>query len=350
MEELLAGAARATGTTVELLDDLSFSNRATVARVRLGDGHTAIAKRPFEAETFAREVEAFRLIPPSARPAFMGSADGVFVMEDLGSGPSLADVLLGDDGAAAERALLAWAGSLGTAVGATMRRGAPTGRIPVASGVEAFIGLAGDLDVSVPAGLDEDVGRIEDTMAAASPWLAYCPGDTCPDNNRVLGDGTVRFFDFEGSGWRHASTEAAYCRAPFCTCWCVAWLPEGTTVAMEDAFLQACQPPQPDEFRAATGLAAVWWTLRTADLFCGFVSGGWSARMRAIAPIDARQYFVLRLAAIEAEAARIPALAALAHRLREAIVERWAEAAVAPAYPAFRTTMYEPPGRRDQYP
>jgi len=106
------------------------------------------------------------------------------------------------------------------------------------------------------------------------PRLAYCPGDTCPDNNRVLDDGSIRLFDFEGAGWRHAATEAAYCRAPFCTCWCVAAMPAEILASMESEFLSALGPPRLSEFRAAVGLAAVAWTLTTFDYFRRFVIEG----------------------------------------------------------------------------
>ena len=167
------------------------------------------------------------------------------------------------------------------------------------------------------------------------PRLAYCPGDTCPDNNRVLDDGSIRLFDFEGAGWRHAATEAAYCRAPFCTCWCVAAMPAEILASMESEFLSALGPPRLSEFRAAVGLAAVAWTLTTFDYFRRFVIEGTRVGPPR-APADGRQYVVFRLAAIESERDRLPALGELAYRLRKAIVARWPSSAELPSYPAFR--------------
>lgn len=274
LDEVVRLAGELTGQPAVLVEDLSFSSRAVIARVGFGDGGRAIAKRPFEQSAFASELEAFRLLPADARPALIGTASGTLVMEDVGAGPSLADLLLGSDRGSAELALHAWARTLGGALKATMRTGVPTVPFDYGAGMEHLVGLADDLQVTVPAGVGHEAAGIRELLSAASPWLAYCPGDTCPDNNRVLGDGSVRLFDFEGSGWRHTATEAAYCRAPFCTCWCLAALPAGVTTAMESEFLAALDPPQPEEFRSTIALAAVAWTLSSFDYFRRFVHTG----------------------------------------------------------------------------
>ena len=196
--------------------------------------------------------------------------------------------------------------------------------------------MAGDLSIGVPAGVASEAAAIEDALSATSPWLALCPGDTCPDNNRVLSDGSVRFFDFEGAGWRHAATEGAYCRAPFCTCWCVGALPSGTTASMEKEFLDAFDPPEREAFGSFVGLAAVAWTLVTFDYFRRFVREDLQVGPPQRTLCDGRQYVVLRLTAVESQRDHIPALAELAGSLREAIVRRWPQAAQLPAYPAFR--------------
>jgi hypothetical protein len=323
-----------TGTPARLVEDLSFSNRAVVARISAGNT-TLIAKRPFEREALAREVEALRVLPAATRPALVGASDEVVVMEDLGTGPSLADLLLGSDRAGAERALLAWAATLGTALRATLRTGAAHEPLDLGEGLVELVGLASDLAVPVPSGLDDDAAAIEHALSTSSPWLAYCPGDTCPDNNRVLADGSVRFFDFEGSGWRHGATEAAYCRAPFCTCWCVALLPPGLTGAMEEAFMGTLDPPEPEAFRSTVDLAAASWTVMSFDYFRRAVHDGRPIGPKGRAPGDARQYLLLRLTALEAMSERLPALAALATGLADEIRRRWPEAAEPATYPAF---------------
>lgn len=335
LSDLVAVTSKLLGRPAVVVDDLSFSSRAVVARLDLGNGETAIAKRPFERESFTGEVEALRVLPRDTCPALLGSGDGVLVMEDLGTGPSLADLLLSPAGTPVERALESWARTLGRALRATLRSGVPSAPLDLRAGLVELLALAGELGIAAPAGVEDDVHLIAETLSSQSPWLAYCPGDTCPDNNRVLDDGSVRLFDFEGSGWRHAATEAAYCRAPFCTCWCVAAMPAGMTASMEGAFLDALDPPSRTEFCATVGLADVSWALIPfADYLRRFVHE--SPRIGPRALLDGRQIVVVRLAAVQAQGERIPALAELAGGVRDAIIRRWPEAAELPRYPAFR--------------
>lgn len=322
------------GTPATLVELLPSQSRTVVARLRVGGG-TVVAKRAADPAAHATEVQALRLLPAGAVPALVADGDGVVVTEDLGPGPSLADLLLGDDPVAAERGLNAWAGGLGRLLAATLRPGAPPEPVAFGPGPAELAALAGDLGVPVPAGVDDDVALVASTLSAPSPWLAFGPGDTCPDNNRLAG-GSVRFLDLEGAGWRHAALEAAYCRAPFCTCWCVAALPAGVAGTAEAAFLDALDPPGAAAFTATIGLAAVSFTLLTFDAFRRFVVAGAPVGPAGLVPCDGRQYVVARLRAVEAEADRLPALAVLAARLREAIVARWPSAAGLPPYPAFR--------------
>lgn len=99
----------------------------------------------------------------------------------------------------------------------------------------------------------------------------FAPATPCPDNYRVLADGSVRLFDFDGAGWRHAAVEAAYCRAQFCTCWRMARLPEGMVGRMEAAFLGALDPTDPTGFSEAVTPAAVHSTLVQFRWFRRFV-------------------------------------------------------------------------------
>lgn len=112
MRPLLESSASLLGP-VELIDDLTFSNKAQVARLRVRDGTTVVVKRPVDPAAFGRELQALRLLPEAVRPGLVAAGDDVLVLQDLGPGPSLADVLLGHDAAAAEAALMTWAGTLG---------------------------------------------------------------------------------------------------------------------------------------------------------------------------------------------------------------------------------------------
>ena len=336
VDRLIADAADLLGP-VQLVDDLTFSRKATVVRLRVAGGTTMIAKQPRRREMFVRELEALRLLPPTVRPALLASSSDLFVIEDLGSGPSLADLLLGNEANAAEQALMGWAETLGHALRATLREGQAAAPEEIPAGVEGLKRLSAQLDVEVGAGVDDDAALIADTLARTGPWLAYCPSDTCPDNNRVSADGSVRLFDFEGAGWRHAALEAAYCLAPFCTCWCVARLPDGMTERMEEAFLAKLAPPDAVGFRKVVPLAAVSYTLVGFESwFPRFVLEDRPPGPPGVVPSTGRQYVYEQLIAVAALDAELPALAKLARDLAARIAWRWPEATAMPLYQAFR--------------
>lgn len=324
------------GAKAEILADLSFSNRALVARV-LVDGHDpVVAKRPHTKVAFDNEVAALRTLPPSTRPELVVVGEHTIVMEDLGSGPSLADLLLGESARAAEAGLLSWATTLGAALAPTLKDGADEKPESLEAGLSHMLDLARDLEVEVPSGVGAETARIADILAAPGPWLAFCPSDTCPDNNRVFADGSIRLFDFEGAGWRHAAMEAAYCRAPFSTCWCVAGLPAGLTDEMEAAFLESLNPSRLAEFRDTIGVATVGYTLATFDWFSRFITDDLPVGPPQKGPVSGRQYVYARLEMVARNRDRLPALAALAGRMATAFLGRWPNAAPMPLYPAFR--------------
>jgi hypothetical protein len=327
VEELLPGPVR-------VLEDLSFSNRALVARLAVGES-TVVAKRPHREAAFRNELEALTVLPERVRAALVAAGAQTIVMEDLGSGPSLADLLLGDDPVAAETALMAWASTLGAALAPTLRDGEGTGLENLQDGLDQLCGFAADLGIAAPSEVRADVDRISALLAEPGPWLAFCPGDTCPDNNRVYADGSVRLFDFERAGWRHAAMEAAYCRAPFCTCWCVAGLPTGLTDQMEQTFVESLSPPDRDRFTNAVGVAAVGYTLATFGFFRQYVMNDSPVGPPDRAPSTGRQYLYSRLEMIMRDG-QLPALAEFADRVAIAMRRRWPEAAALPRYPAFR--------------
>ncbi|HEV2758798.1 MAG TPA: hypothetical protein VGV86_04450 [Acidimicrobiales bacterium] len=333
LEQLLKSAASLLGP-VDLVDDLTFSDKAQVGRLRMRDGATVVAKRPVDSAAFGRELQALQVLPEAVRPDLVAVGDDILVLQDLGPGPSLADLLLGRDPAAAETALMTWAVTLGQALHATLRHGTPEEPEGLDEGLDEMRQLARALDVPVPVGVDDDVASIASLLARPGPWVAFCPSDTCPDNNRVLPDGSVRLFDFEGAGWRHAAVEAAYCRAPFCTCWCMARLPEGMVGRMEAAFLGALAPIDPKGFAEVVTPAAVYYTLVQFHWFRRFLLD--ERPLPPQAPSTGRQNVYVRLLAVAAEREKLPALAEAAERLATVIVRRWPDAAAMPLYPAFR--------------
>ncbi|HVT78086.1 MAG TPA: hypothetical protein VHD87_13710 [Acidimicrobiales bacterium] len=332
-DELLAEVAEVLPGAV-LVEDLTNSGRAALARVAI-DGETYIAKRHETVERFRNEVEALRTLPQAFRPGLVAVGPRVVVMEDLGPGESLADVLLGDDPARAHGALLLWARTLAAALKPSLSEGARPERLSLAGNVDALLAFAGELGCT--GDVDGDIAAIEDALSAHTPWFAFGPSDACPDNNRLLADGTMKLFDFEGAGWRHAASEAAYTRAPFCTCWCVAALPDGTTDAMEDAFMTALDPPEPAAFRIATGAAAVAYVFQMAHVLQWLAETDRPmAPAGVVAPARGRQYVHDRITMLTGYAGPFPAIAELGDAMAAAMRTRWPGCDVLPAYPAFR--------------
>ena len=333
LDELMADACRLMAGA-ELVDDLTNSGRAVLARISM-DGETYVAKSNADPERFANEISALQTLPPDVRPALIVAGERTLIMEDLGAGDSLADVLLGENAARATDALLLWASTLSAALKPSLREGARDTRLDLNDGARNFGKLARDLGVAA-SDIDDDVRAIEDALSATTPWFAFGPSDACPDNNRLMPDGTMKFFDFEGASWRHAASEGAYTRAPFCTCWCVAALPDGLTSAMEDAFMHALQPPEPEAFRDSLDAAVVAYMLQFAAGFRWQVdSNAPMAPGYVKAVTHGRQYAHGRLAMLT-DYERYPKIAALSAEMAEAMRTKWPDCAPLPLYPAFR--------------
>lgn len=184
---------------------------------------------------------------------------GGMVLEDLGDGPSLATLLLGDDPTAAAEGARRSAASLGAlhaaSIGAAqaftaLRRQPDPGYDPrpqrlLLRGRAADTLIAGLPGLLVEHDLPElrsaasaELAGVVDTLAEPGQFLVLSNGDPCPDNERV-GPAGSRFFDFEVAGYRHALADAAHYRLPFPNCWCWRRLPAEVAGAMETAYRTA---------------------------------------------------------------------------------------------------------------
>jgi hypothetical protein len=283
---------------------------------------------------------------------------GIIVTEDLGEGGCLADRMQGQDRAALEAGLLAYARGLGRLHAATIGREAeflslrrsvggsemtrePEGIRWERTNVETFRRQCETLGVPLATGFEADVARVRAELDAPGPFLAFAPGDTCPDNHRFVGT-EVRFFDFEFSGFRLALLDTAYLRAPFPTCWCVNRLPSALVPTLEAAYrseLSVGCPAVGDDarfFGALTAACAYWavtsvsWALDQALE----ADGPWgisTQRQRPPVRLDA-------LADASAEFGLLPALGETARTLAGVLRTRWSDTEPMPLYPAFRET------------
>lgn len=287
-------------------------------------------------------------------------AGGLIVLEDLGSGPSLADALQGDDPRAAIAALRQYAASMGRLHARTIGGEEDWRHLrrAVSGNDRASFAREGDdwseksavpfrehgdaLGVTIPAGFDDECAAVQRAMTEPGPFDAFAPGDTCPDNHRLTPDGSyLRFFDFEFAGFRHALLDAAYLHLPFPTCWCVARLPEDLPDELEAAYRSELRAGCPEAaadgvFHAAMSHARAYWTLAT-------VSWGLEHALKENSDwglSSVRQRHPLRLEKFAARSERfghLPALSAACRALAEKLRVLWpAEETEMPLYPPFR--------------
>jgi len=276
------------------------------------------------------------------------------VLEDVGSGDDLAQLLLGADSAAAAAALRRWAAALGTLHARTAACGGQlqdaldrsAARLnvpsPPAAGTPAMLAraaeaLAADLPLLGISPSDEALAELRglDGLLGGPPqaW-ALTPADACPDNNRLTTDGLV-LLDLEGAQLRHVAWDAAYLLVPWPSCWC-SWRPsqEAAHAALES-------------WRAAIALPyardpGFEYDLRTVSLGWAMTSAGWFVR-RAMTgdhphpSTPTRKARVQhRLVAVVGQAdPQLTALTALAEELLRATYDAWGEVLLDFA-PAFR--------------
>lgn len=353
---LAAARALLPDVRLESVDRLTGSDRSDVQRVRLhrpdGDPQTVVIKTFLQAgEGWVRESAALSVLPTGApAPTLLraGSEPPVVVLADEGSGPSVADALLGDDPGEAAEAVGRWAEALGDLH--RMSRGLRSefrtalderaGDLPLAdAGVSAeladVVGAVDDRCASLAvatsaAALDELRGlahRLDDDGAAA-----ITPADACPDNNIRVGDRVV-LLDFEGAEWRHVAWDLAYLRVPWPTCWCSWRLPAAVADAALGRYRAVAGPGFADVPDADVDAAVLGWAFAAFVMFADRALAD-DPPMNPSRPTPSRRALILHRLGVAAANTELAAAADLAARLRAELVRRWGETELAYA-PAF---------------
>lgn len=356
----LAAGAAALGRPLTDPVLLRGGARSAVLRCRDAAGGPVVVKSypPDDGGpgSFAAEAAGLALTGSSGLgPRLLAADDAALtlVMTDLGSGPSLADLLLDGPAAVAAAALLDWAGTLGRlaghAAGAEAEHARLLARYLAGRPDDGFLAGLGDrirgvagraalLGVAEPAGLAADLRSVTELVESPGHRV-FSPGDECPDNNLVTPDG-VRFLDYEAAGFHSVFLTAAYLRMPFSTCWCAFRLPAGLAADAEAAYRAGVSRVHADladdgRWRRGVRLAVAAWTLNSM----------WWLLKRALvgdAPLDerpspgARQLLRHRWRVLAAEltgAGELPALAELTAGLLAA-TDRWQVPGL-PRYPAL---------------
>lgn len=276
-DDTLRRASAALGVPVTDPQPLAGSDRSVVLRCRTPDGTVVVKQYPHgSSAAFAREVAGLRALDHTPDLLAVDAAHGIVVMADLGTGPTLADLLLADDRSAAWAGALEWVEALADTLG---RSG------PAIGGFDASLA---DLSVDEPSAaarvgarrlLDDVLGLPADPALDAELDLiatldrrdpasdVVSPTDTCPDNAVRTTHGW-RFLDLEGATVHHAAHDAAYAAMPFSTCWCVFDPPPGFTDALLGRFTATLGTHRPDLVQEPG------WT-RSVDL----ASGAWILAM-----------------------------------------------------------------------
>jgi hypothetical protein len=266
------------------LTQLTSSAKNRVSRAVPVTGESIIVKESLSVgPRNVREQAALQVLGDlgvAGAPRLLGSSDDppTLLLEDIGTGPSLSDRLLGSDREAAAAAVTRWATAIGSLQAATLDAGrrfsdaltalAPADPPPLdstgAHAVDTTEILAGLLpQLGVPtAGLDELVAVAD---LSEGPH-ALTPGDACPDNN-LERDGRQILIDFEWAEYRHVAWDAAYLTVPWPTCWCSWRLPSAVTASATAAWRAALTPALDAEQAAgldvAVERATVAWALMT---------------------------------------------------------------------------------------
>lgn len=338
------------GRSLEVVDKLRGSDRAQVHRVRVRDSdgaeQTVIVKQFDATEGWARETAALRTMSaagaPVARVVAESATPPVLVSEDVGGGPSVADLLLGDQPELAADAVIGWATALARLhVSSLPVRDAFNEALATRSGDLPFVAdtLSGkleeladtlaqqcaDLSVPVPAGAMEEFRGLADRLAAGEHG-ALSPSDACPDNN-LRRDGEFVLVDFEGAWWQHVAWDVAYLSVPWPTCWCSWRVPDVVTAAAVDRYRELVRGTLPyvgtPAFERDLHAATVGWAFLSVAHLLPRALGDDLAPDDPRVVTPTRRATILHRLADAAESTELPALAELAKGLRAELVHKW---------------------------
>ncbi|WP_254897702.1 hypothetical protein [Kitasatospora sp. NA04385] len=356
MDEIVRAAGALLGRPLRDPVDLGGSARSTVLRCRTATGGSVIvkafadgpeARRAYTGETAGL---SFGLAGPELLAADPGRR--LLVMADLGDAPTLADLLLGTDPKAAERGLLEWAGGLGRLAARSVPRRAEFAALWQRHdqglpswedepwqrrNIGAFLELLTECGLTAPPGLADELAAVG--TAGGERYPGFSPGDTCPDNNLITGEG-LRLIDFEAAGYQSVFLTAAYCRMPFSSCWCVYRLPAGLARRIEESYRSEVVAPYPDLaddalWEDGMARAAVVWTVDSTVHLLRRALPGDGPMHRTRRPVPTRRQVLRHRWTSALDLAGYPAFTATVRLLLAELAAGW-EVPALPGYPAFR--------------
>lgn len=340
---------------------LHTGDRSTVWRARArwpdADETSVIVKQFAHAdEWFMREAAALSISPPDAPTAHIVAESDeppLVVMTDVGSGPSVAAALRGDDAAVGAGAVREWALAMGRLHRATLGE---RERFRAALGQRSGELLLGESRMSMAADqaahllerqcLDLDVvppshalRELRDVPRRLSADLAgaISPDDACPEDNVWLGD-RLMLVDFEGAQWRHIAWDVAYLTVPWPTCGCSWRMPRDVASRALESYRLELETELPyvrdPQFRVDVAEAALAWSFISTSWYLPSALDDAPANDAAGEPTPSRRALILHRLDGARRAETLPAAAELAGRLRARLVQAWGDLPLAHA-PAF---------------
>ena len=338
------------------LEALRAGERSGVQRVEACWPDTApttvIVKRLYGLdESWIRETAALSVLPEGEASALVTSGidPPLVVTEDLGTGPSVADALLGDDQDVAWHSVRQWAAAVGRLHAATaslrsafedeLHRRSPELRVlpsrvshELDDAARMLDGHCGALGVAVPTGALDELRELRHVLGGDGT-AALTPADTCPDNNVLVGDRVV-LIDFEGAQWRHVAWDVAYLFVPWPSCWCAWSIPDELARQALADYRTAAAPGLPavadEAFEQEVRAATTGWAITSTTWFLDSALGD-DLPLNAERPAPTRRAMILQRLALAAANDTLPALAELAGELGAALGQRWGEVPLEPA-------------------
>ncbi|GLY95014.1 phosphotransferase [Actinoplanes sp. NBRC 103695] len=219
-----------------------------VLRCTADDGRTVVVKMrrppgdPRQRDGFHRELSALLLLAElgcDAGPRLLATDDsaGLLVLEDLGDGPALEDLLVGADPQAATAGFVAMAEAVGRMHAATLGQAEALG---------------------APWFWDQIDGPIKEILSSGPMVLSN--GDLAPQNCRVTG-GRARLLDFEDAACQHPLLDVAHFRLPFYGGPCWARVPAFVTERVESAYRRSAGRTADRSWAEGMAAAVGAWTL-----------------------------------------------------------------------------------------
>jgi hypothetical protein len=309
---------------------MSSSPRSRVWLVEF-DGAPAIVKQVTGGsdarDRYAREEAALRLgrrASPQVVPSLLAADPGasVLVLEYLASqGPPDGEWMTDYATALARLHAAAGPGDAGTL---------PAWSGPTPADTQAFLNLAAQLQISVPARLPSELDDLLDRLNPAGEH-ALLHGDPCPDNTVHTGHG-ICFIDLEHAALGNGYTELAYLRTGFPTCWCSKSVPEPACRQAEAAYCATWRSITGAEPGGRLADACAGWLLR-GDALVERARRGQPGYLTQLSDRDwswgtatARQRLLHRLTTVTTVAAGQPELASLvqvSQTMRDQLMHRW---------------------------